>query len=126
MSSKYAIIHSSATDLLTRNILKNYEIQGVNFQKINFKLAQYAEDTTFAMQNVKDIEDILKELKKFENVSVLKINPEKTQIIASNEYLKNQKKYLLFKINNYLKILRVRFYLDKMKTKETGQNCSQK
>ena len=52
------------------------------------------------MQNIKDIKDIFKKMKIFENIFGLKVNPEKTQIIASNEYLKNKikEKYPLFKI----------------------------
>ena len=101
------ILFITCTDLLTRKILKNEQIKGVKFQKFYFKIAQYADDTTFAIQNYKEIEDILKDLKNFEKVSGLKINP-KTQIIAINTYLetKIQTNYPLFKLNEYIKIFR--------------------
>ena len=103
-----------STDLLTRKIQKNEQIKGIKFQNFNFKIAQYADDTTFAFQNYKEIEDILIELKQFEKVSGLKINPEKTQIIATNTFLKTkiETNYPLFKFNEFLKILGVKFYLN--------------
>ena len=62
------ILFITCIDLLTRKILKNEQIKGVKFQNFYFKIAQYADDTTFAIQNYKEIEDILKELKNFEKV----------------------------------------------------------
>ena len=108
------LLFITCTDLFTRKIQKNKQIKGVNFQKFNFKITQYADDTTFAFQNYKEIKDILEELKKFEKVSGLKINPEKTQIIATNTFIKTkiQTNYPLFKFNDYLKILGVKFYLN--------------
>ena len=108
------LIFITYSDLLTRKIQKDEQIKGVKFQNFYFKIAQYADDTTFAFQSYKEIEDILKELNKIEKVSGLKINPEKTQIIATNRYLKTkiQTNYPLFKFNKYLKILGIKFYLN--------------
>ena len=45
------ILFITCTDLLTRKILKNEQIKGVKFQNFYFKIAQYADDTTFAIEN---------------------------------------------------------------------------
>ena len=79
------------TDVFTRKILQNESIKGIRFQKINFKIAQFADDTTFGFHTECDIMHIIKELKKdFEKISGLKINPEKTQIIVTNSFLKEK------------------------------------
>ena len=53
------LIFITCTDLLTKKIQKNEQIKGVKFQNFYFKIAQYADDTTFAFQKYKEIEDIL-------------------------------------------------------------------
>ena len=100
------------TDALTRKIIENKSIKGITFQKINFKITQFADDTTFDFQNENDIKYIMDELKAFEKVSGLKINPEKTQILVSDSLLKTkiQEKFPMFKIENKLKILGINFY----------------
>ena len=60
------------TDILTQNIIKNEKIKGITFQKINFKIAQYADDTTFVFQKIDEIKIIFNELKSFEKFSGLK------------------------------------------------------
>ena len=40
------------TDVLTQKIFKNQKIKGITFQKVNFKIAQYADDTTFALKKL--------------------------------------------------------------------------
>ena len=50
------------TDVLTRKIIKNEKIKGITFQKVNFKIAQYADDTTFVFQNTEEIKIIFNEL----------------------------------------------------------------
>ena len=46
------------TDILTQNIIKNEKIKGITFQKVNFKIAQYADDTTFVFKKVDEIKII--------------------------------------------------------------------
>ena len=101
------------TDVLTRKIIKNEKIKGITFQKVNFKIAQYADDTTFVFQNTEEIKIIFNELDFFEKFSGLKINAEKTQILATSTQLKNAitNKYPLFKLQDKLKILGITFYL---------------
>ena len=78
------------TDILTRKINKNDKIKGITFQKVNFKIAQYADDTTFAFKKIDEIKIILKELKLFATFSGLKINAEKTQILTTSIQSKNK------------------------------------
>ena len=51
MSSKH-VLFVICTDILTRKIIKNEKIKGITFQKINFKIAQYADDRTFVFQKI--------------------------------------------------------------------------
>ena len=48
-------------------------------------MLQYADNITFACQNVNEIDVIMKELFNFEKASGLKIHLEKTQILISNQ-----------------------------------------
>ena len=102
------------TDILTRKTIKNEKIKGITFQKVNFKIAQYADNTSFVLKKLVDkIKIIFNELKFFEKFSGLKINAEKTQILATSTQLKNAitNKYPLFKLQDNLKILGITFYL---------------
>ena len=102
------------TDVLTHKIIKNEKIKGITFQKINIKIAQYADDTTFVLKKIEEIKIILNELKLFEKFSGLKINAEKTQILATSTQLTNaiNNKYPLFKTQDNIKILGITFYLN--------------
>ena len=101
------------TDVLTRKIIKNEKIEGITFQKVNFKIAQYADDTTFAFKKIDEIKIIFNELKLFEKFSGLKVNSEKTQIMATSSQLEKAitNNYPLFKLQHNLKILGITFYL---------------
>ena len=101
------------TDILTRKIIKNDKIKGITFQKVNFKIAQYADDTTFAFKQIDEIKIILNELKLFATFSGLKINAEKTQILTTSIQSKSKitNEYPLFRIQDNLKILGITFYL---------------
>ena len=100
------------TDILTRKITKNEKIKGITFQKVNFKITQYADDTTFAFKKIDEIKIILNELKLFATFSGLKINAEKTQILATSIQSKNKitNEYPLFRIQDNLKLLGRTFY----------------
>ena len=82
------LLHVICTDILTQKIIKNEKIKGITFQKVNFKIAQYAHDTTFAFKKVDEIKIIFNELKLF--ATRLKINAEKTQILATSIQYKNK------------------------------------
>ena len=108
------------TDVFTRKIIQNELIKGITFQKINFKIAQFADDTTFGFHNECDIKHIMTELEDFEKISGLKINPEKTQIIVTDSLLKQkiQERFPTFKIQDKLKILGINFYIDQKNNKK--------
>ena len=40
------------TDVVTSKIIKNEKIKGITFQRVNFKITQYADDTTFVFKKV--------------------------------------------------------------------------
>ena len=95
------------TDVLTRKIIKNEKIKDITFQKVNFKITQYADDTKFVFKKVNEIKIIFNELKLFEKFSETKINAEKSQMLTISIQLKNKiiNEYLLFKIQDNFKML---------------------
>ena len=94
------------TDVLTRKIIENEKIKDITFQKVNFKITQYADDTKFVFKKVNEIKIIFNELKLFEKFSGTKINAEKSQMLTISIQLKNKiiNEYLLFKIQDNFKM----------------------
>ena len=99
---------------LNQTHIKNKQIKGITLQKTNFKIIQYADDTTFACQDFLEIEKIQEELHKFEKVSGLKINSEKTQILTTSLSFQEKIKlhYPTFNIKDSFKLLGIKFFLN--------------
>ena len=108
------LLFITCSDLLTRHILKNKQIKGITLQKTNFKIIQYTDDTTFACQDFLEIKKIQEELHKFEKVSGLKINSEKTQILTTSLSFQEKIKlhYPTFNIKDSFKLLGIKFFLN--------------
>ena len=114
------LLFITCTDVLTRHVIKNNQIKGITFQKINLKITQYADDTTFSCQNIHEIYAIMNELEKFEKVSGLKINQDKTQILITNRKIQEKIRldFPMIHIKDSLKILGIKFYLEPIKNKK--------
>ena len=71
-----------AVELLSLLIRNNQGIEGITMNGKNFKIAQFADDTSFTVTNNKqNISEIFKTLKNFESVSGLKVNKDKTEAL---------------------------------------------
>ena len=78
-------------EILARKIKQNTDIVGINFNGMSLKLQQYADDTTFFIKSVHNIDKIFEVLKNFSKASGQKINEDKTQIITYNQKIQTDK-----------------------------------
>ena len=69
-------------EILTRLILINPDIVGLKIEGFEFKLTQFADDTTLILDGTKhSLQSALNTLEIFGNLSGLKMNREKTKVI---------------------------------------------
>ena len=76
-------------DFLSTKLRKNKNIKGIKVELKEFKISQFADDTTVILDGSDDsLNHTLEELEKFSKISGLKINYDKTQIvwIGSKKY----------------------------------------
>ena len=67
-------------ELLSTLIRHNQKIEGILINDENFKISQFADDTSFSItNNDQNIEEIFRSLKMFESVWGLKVNTDKTE-----------------------------------------------
>jgi len=65
-------------EILSISIRRNPNIKGIKVDQNEIRIAQYADDTTATLLDIKSAENFLTELENFEKISGLKINKEKT------------------------------------------------
>ena len=72
-----------AVELLAIKIRSDENIKGAKYGNYITKVRQYADDTTFLLRDEIDVREVLSRLKDFETFSGLKINKNKSHIIAA-------------------------------------------
>ena len=69
-------------EILAARIRNNKKIKGIKIDNVEFKLSQYADDTSAFLDGSKtSLEETLTELELFADISGLKINYDKTQVV---------------------------------------------
>lgn len=69
-------------EILAARIRNNKKIKGIKIDNVEFKLSQYADDTSAFLDGPKtSLEETLTELDLFADISGLKINYDKTQVV---------------------------------------------
>ena len=67
-------------EILSISVRNNDEIKGIKINK-EFKLAQYADDTTAILSDIESIRPLFREIELFGTISGLELNKEKTQVM---------------------------------------------
>ena len=77
--SMSALLFVLVVEVMAQMIRKNKNIEGIEIGKTEFKIAQYADDSTIFVRNTKSIKELIYVLKRFEKEAGLKLNLKKTQ-----------------------------------------------
>ena len=108
-------------EFLATKIRKNKTIKGININNIEFKISQYANDTSAMLDGTeRSLNQILEELSRFSKISGLNINFDKTQLVwIGSEKFSNRSIKTKWKLSwgsNQFKLLGILFNtdLDKM------------
>ncbi len=94
-----AYIFVIAIEVLAMAIRKNKYIEGINIADTEFKIMQFANDTTCFAKNKKALGEFKKLLKKFAEISGLVINETKTNIAGLGQWKKTSGKSHGFNIS---------------------------
>jgi hypothetical protein len=68
-------------EILSIAILQNDSIRGLTINNHEFKILQYADDTTAVLKDEQSVKAFLKEIDEFSKISGLKLNTTKTEAI---------------------------------------------
>ena len=108
-------------EFLATKIRKNKTIKGININNIEFKISQYADDTSAMLDGTqRSLNQTLEELSRFSKISGLNINFDKTQLVwIASEKFSNRSIKTKWKLSwgsNQFKLLGILFNtdLDKM------------
>ena len=77
---------------LARKITRNRSIQGLRIGKMEYKLDQYADDSTLFVMGIQSIRETMKTYETFEKATGQKINQAKTEILPINRSSSNHLK----------------------------------
>jgi hypothetical protein len=80
-------------EILAEIIKQNKKIKGIKVKNYEYKIIQYADDTTLLLDGTKtSLQEALNTMQSFYTISGLKINPAKTQVIwiGENKFSKNK------------------------------------
>jgi len=122
------IFFATAADALTRHVKENDNIKGFQYQKLELKILQYADDTSLFFQKTKTTNEIMHELDVYEKVSGQKINKSKTQSITNKPRLKFeiQTQFPDFQLLDNITLLGITFSINANTTTNNWQQILQK
>lgn len=73
-------------ELLAIVVRKSQAIKGLNINGSSIKISQYADDSTFLIQDIPSLHSLLDLLDKFSKVSGLKVNPQKSHLLLLGNF----------------------------------------
>ena len=112
-------------EFLATKIRKNKTIKGININNIEFKISQYADDTSAMLDGTeRSLNQTLEELSRFSKISGLNINLDKTQMVwIGSEKISTRSiktKWKLSLGSNQFKLLGILFNTDLYKMIENN------
>ena len=76
-----ALLFVLVAEILSVNLRSNNKVKGISIGKYNYKICQLADDTTIFVKDIHSLKVSIDDFQKFEKVSGLKLNLDKTEII---------------------------------------------
>ena len=105
-------------EIMSIGIRNNKEIRGLKYNKNEIKIISYADDTTALLQDETDAKKLITFLKKFERISGLKMNKNKTEGLWLGTDKDSQNKPLGIKWPKIVKVLGIHLCYDKNEMEE--------
>ena len=79
-----ALLFIMVAEIIALKIRNNDEVSGVKVDEAEFKINMMADDTTIYLSNLLSLEKVIEDFQKFEKISGLKLNLNKTELIPIN------------------------------------------
>lgn len=107
-----------AVELLAINIRQNPNIKGIKLPNVDYhtKIRQYADDTTFLLNDMMDFREVLARIKEFAEFSGLRLNKDKCQAFCPGDCLFYGTEQEEIKFSTRLFVLGVYFSTDEAST----------